>query len=487
MRRLICALIVLAAARPGLAQQATPDSGDAAPDTLAVAARSAPAETAPARTPAAEAVPRIRRNYFVPVLDIVAFDVLVNRVGARFIDRPTYDVSSASIRKNLHRRWVIDNDPFSINQFMHPYQGAMYHGFARSAGLAFWESLVYTSAGSAMWEIAGETSIPSRNDQIASGIGGSFLGEPLFRMADLVLEKANGLPGFWRGLTAAIISPAVGFNRLAYGGRFEGVLPSRSPAFFTRVQVGAMGTATLQKSVTQAITRTEAVADFSIDYGLPGNANYDYRRPFDYFNFQFTASSANRFENIFTRGLLAGKDYGSGAASYRGVWGLYGTYDYVAPQIFRVSSTAFALGTTLQKRMSGTSALQSTLLAGVGYGAAGTIRGTETRDYHYGITPQVLVANRLIAGDRAAFELTLRDYYVSSSGSTEHNGTENVMRADALFTFRLHTHQAMSVRYIWSRRAAAYPDVGNVVQSRGSVGLFYTYLSRGSRFGAVDW
>jgi hypothetical protein len=152
-----------------------------------------------------------------------------------------------------------------------------------------------------------------------------------------------------------------------------------------------------------------------------------------------------------------------------------------------VSSTAFALGTTLQKRLSGSSALQSTLLSGVGYGAAGTIHGTGTRDYHYGLTPEMLVANRFIAGDRAAFDLTLRDYYVSSMASTEHRGSENIMRADALFTLRFHTHQAMSVRYIWSRRAATYPDLGDVIQSRGSVGLFYTYLSRGSRFGAVDW
>jgi hypothetical protein len=44
----------------------------------------------------------------------------------------------------------------------------------------------------------------------------------------------------------------------------------------------------------------------------------------------------------------------------------------------------------------------------------------------------------------------------------------------------------VSVRYIWSRRAAAYPDLGDVVQSRGSVGLFYTYLG-GMHFGTVDW
>jgi len=31
---------------------------------------------------------------------------------------------------------------------------------------------------------------------------------------------------------------------------------------------------------------------------------------------------------------------------YRGAWGLYGLYDYIAPQTFHVSSTAAALGTT---------------------------------------------------------------------------------------------------------------------------------------------
>lgn len=458
------ALITLAIPSAGLAQ-------DAAPDELAVAAP-APAEA----------------DHFVPIFDVVLFDFLLNRYDKRFFDPGTFDVNAASIRRNLHSSWVLDSDPFSTNQFMHPYQGAMYHGFARSAGLNYWEALGYTFAGSLLWEIAGETTTPSRNDQIASGIGGSFLGEPLFRMANLVLEQSEHLhlPRFWREFAAAVIAPSTGFNRLAYGGRFKAVLPSRNPAFFTRVQFGAMGTASVQRSLTQSITRNEAVADFAIDYGLPGNAKYVYRRPFDYFNFQFTASSANHFENIFTRGLLAGRDYGSGAASYRGVWGLYGTYDYVAPQIFRVSSTAFSLGTTLQRRISPSSALQTTALAGVGYGAAGTINGSGTRDYHYGLAPQLLVSNRLIAGDRAAFELTLRDYYVSGIASTERNGSENIARADALFTLRFRSHQAMSVRYIWSRRAAAYPGAGDVIQSRGSVGLFYAYLG-GSRFGAVDW
>jgi len=76
---------------------------------------------------------------------------------------------------------------------------------------------------------------------------------------------------------------------------------------------------------------------------------------------------------------------------------------------------------------------------------------------------------------------------VSSIASTEHRGSENVARGEALFSYRFQKHQAASVRYVWSRRAASYPDVGQiVVQSRGSFGLFYTYLG-GEHFGAVTW
>ena len=447
--------------------------------TLSMQLRASAQEEAPPTSPP------IRANYVVPAFDIVLFDFLVNRYGERFIDHGTYDVSRESIRRNLQSPWVLDSDPFSTNQFLHPYQGAIYHGLARSAGLSYWASLGYTFAGSMLWEIAGETTLPSRNDQVATGIGGSFLGEPLFRVASLVLESKR-LPRFWRELTAAVVSPPTEFNRLAYGGRFDGTFPSHDPSFFARLQFGAMGTASVQKSLTQPIARNEAVADFSIDYGLPGNPNYVYRRPFDYFNLQFTASSADRFENIFTRGLLAGRAYGVDPSSYRGVWGLYGTYDFVSPQVFRVSSTALALGTTFQRSFSKSTALQSTLLAGVGYGAAGTIHGSGTRDYHYGVAPQALAATRFVVRDRVDLDLTLRDYYVSGLASTEHNGSENIARADALITVRLARHHAVSARYIWSRRAAAYLDLGDVVQSRGSVGLFYTYLS-GSHFGIVDW
>src|SRR5438067_11503179 len=105
---------------------------------------------------------------------------------------------------------------------------------------------------------------------------------------------------------------------------------------------------------------------------------------------------------MFTRGLLAGRDYGADADRSRGIWGLYGSYDYVAPQIFRVSSVALSVGTTLQRRIGASRAIQSTVLAGVGYGASGGVVSPDSTDYHYGLTPQVLGALRFIPGDRVA-------------------------------------------------------------------------------------
>jgi len=110
---------------------------------------------------------RGHKSYILPAVEIMAMDAAVNLAGRLLLDPASFEVTPASIRRNLRGPWVVDDDPFQINQFGHPYQGAMYHGIARSNGLSYWPSVAYTFAGSALWEIPGETTPPSRNDQIA--------------------------------------------------------------------------------------------------------------------------------------------------------------------------------------------------------------------------------------------------------------------------------------------------------------------------------
>jgi hypothetical protein len=426
-----------------------------------------------------------RKSYVIPALEIVGFEVLLNQINRHSGNGADYRSNLSTIRHNLHHSWVVDSDPFKTNQLGHPYQGSMYHGFARSAGLGYWESLAYTFAGSALWEIAGENTPPSRNDQAASGIGGTFLGEVLFRLSNLVLEHEN-IPPFWRELGAAVVSPSTGLNRLAFGDRFKTVFPSHDPVYYSRLQIGFSGSAQNEAGTsTTKLKRSEALVDYSMDYGLPGKPGYTYTRPFDYFSFQATASSANGAENLMTRGLLVGKDYEFGA-NYRGVWGLYGSYDYIAPQTFRVSSTALSLGTTGQWWLSDSIALQGTALSGIGYAAVGTTHSTANNDYHYGLAPQALLALRLIFGERASLDLTGREYFVSRVAAAARGGHDNIARLDASFTVRVHERHGVAIRYLLNRRDAFYPDVGDSSQTRGTIGIFYTFLGH-ERFGAVDW
>jgi hypothetical protein len=102
-----------------------------------------------------------------------------------------------------------------------------------------------------------------------------------------------------------------------------------------------------------------------------------------------------------SRGLLVGTDYAVGS-NYRGVWGLYGSYDYtMSPQTFRISSTALARHDRAVVAAKWPS--RRTALGGVGYGAAAPSMG-KANELPRGSTPQALVA-MVIFGERGALDL----------------------------------------------------------------------------------
>jgi hypothetical protein len=434
--------------------------------------------TACATTPQiVETSPPPKPDYVVPALEIVAFDAALQAFDRAVLnDSGAFSVTRASIRRNLRATWVVDDDVYEINQIGHPYQGSMYHGFARSAGLNYWASSAYTFAGSLLWEIAGETSRPSINDQIASGIAGSFLGEALFRTANLLIDKSDNRPGFGRMLLVLFVSPPTAANRALFGGRFDRVVPTRDPMYDARIQAGA--------------SRDETMVDLSIDYGLPGTPTYEFRRPFDNFTVHAILSSTSLLESLMTRGLLAGQDYARGQA-LRGVWGLYGSYDYLSPELFRVSTTALSVGTSVHSWLSDRVALQGSALGGVGYAAAQVLpNSTSGREYHYGVAPQGSVSMRLVAADRVALDVSAREYYVSSIGGLDGNGRDTITRADASIGVRVHKRSAITVRYLVTSRSVSGPAAPNSgpaqTLSRRSLAVFYTLLGPG-HFGAVDW
>jgi hypothetical protein len=442
----------------------------------------------PTEDPAPAAAAAAAADYRLPAAEILAFQFLLNRTNRYFGEgRDDYRVSGASIRRNLRSSWGTDRDPFLVNQLGHPYQGAIYHTIARSTGHDYWTSLGYAFAGSAVWEIAGEQTRPSRNDQIASGIGGTFLGEALFRMSSLILEKGAGLPPFWREVAAAAVSPATGFNRLAFGERHGRIFSSRDAAYFSRMQVGYAHSVSRHVGGSSAdFEPNEAQLDFAIDYGLPGKGGYTYRRPFDYFSFQTTASSANGIESVFTRGLLLGAPYEIGP-DFRAVWGLYGSFDYIAPQTFRVSSTGVSIGSTGQWWLGQRLSLQGTAMLGLGYAAVGTTHGPrDERAYNYGVAPRALLALRLTHAETVSLDVTVREFFVSNVASGTAGGRDNIVRGDASVTYRLARRHGVSVRVSGIRRDASFDGGGTRRQSQATIGVFYTLLGQ-DLFGVDDW
>jgi hypothetical protein len=331
---------------------------------------------------------------------------------------------------------------------------------------------------------------------ITTGQAGSLLGEALYRMADLVLkDRPAGKAARWHEYLADVISPPRALNRRLLGERFRAQLDDSTPATSWQVRLGATLDAVAHDySAPVTLLNRDATAEFWMSYGLPGKAGYAYTRPLDYFDFELSAlsNSSNPVENVMIRGLLKGAKTAETSNS-RGIWGLYGSYDYISPFLFRVSSTAASLGTTRQYWIVPGLALQGTMLGGVGYGAAGsttvipsTPTNAEIRDYHFGVTPQALLTLRFIAGDRVMLDMAGREYYVSGLGSDDVHGSETIFRGNVGVNVRLVGGHALGVRFVQSTRDARYGTLPSKRFSEGTVTIAYSFLGA-DQFSAVKW
>ena len=409
------------------------------------------------------------KSHIIPALEIPAFVVALNLFN-RIVDphktkegKHAYSTNLSTTWEHLREQnWHYDRDSFEVNQFGHPYEGATFYGFARSTGSSFWQSYVFSHMGSFLWEMAGETSRPSVNDLFTTGNAGSFLGEALFRMSNLVLEDGGARPSTKHELAAALISPPTAINRLAFGERFKSVFPSHQPVTFWQLYAGG----SVDSHASMKEHDQNLVAGFNMSYGMPGKPGYTYTRPFDYFDFNLglRTETDNVLETVTVRGMLAGDEYGIGDV-YRGIWGLYGSYDYLSPQLFRISSVA----------------LQGTLMGGLGFGAAGTEVEPVDRFYYYGATPQAELFLNLLFGDRTMLDLAARGYHVSGSSMDQ-----TVLRGDAGVTVRISGNHGVSLRYSESFRDMESQLPGPKHLSEGTVYLLYTFLSN-PRFGATEW
>jgi hypothetical protein len=261
--------------------------------------------------------PENNKNYIKPLWDIAKFNLLVWAFDRYVLKGVWTNISFQSISDNLKTGLIWDYDDFGTNQFGHAYHGAMYHSIARSQGMSFLESSIYTLLGSLAWEFFWEAEYPGKNDNYFSTFGGIHLGEALYRMANLVsYENATG---FQRTLGKALqifVNPIVGITGSS-GKDFESGNPGRDHDFDFRLPLGAYHSSDDQFIMFIA-TR------FEYKDGIQNDGSK--LRPYDWFSFDARIGINDqgfRDPEVSTYGVLFGKKFQNGCA------GLFGLFDYV--------------------------------------------------------------------------------------------------------------------------------------------------------------
>jgi hypothetical protein len=204
----------------------------------------------------------------------IAEDLVINLLGNGYWRLWGPDSEAAyftldSMRANLNPRvWDFEagqgGDTFFVNQFLHPYAGAVYFASARSNNFNFYSSIFSSIFGSLSWEALGETDSPAASDLINTGGGGIVLGEILHRLY-LELDK-GGIAG---KIGATVLSPP---DRITAAIRGYGPEPGPSNIYDASLAFGFSWLNTrFSESGDEILSWNRPAAFFEIDlvYGDP--------------------------------------------------------------------------------------------------------------------------------------------------------------------------------------------------------------------------
>jgi Domain of unknown function (DUF3943) len=367
------------------------------------------------------------RRLAVPAAETVATQ-LVMMEWSRWVGiAPWSHVTADSVERNLNGRWVLDRDGFYVNQFGHPYQGTFPFTAARSAGLGFWGSAPFTVGASLLWEVAGETTAPSLNDQVTTTVSGIVLGEMLYRFAGALYGEG----GAFNEALAFLLAPWGAVNHRVLGtAQVVHAPPSRWQL--------AAGGATYTGPGPSGGGTPLPWGGLSILYGVPGREGLELDDPFDHFSLETSwTASEQPAATVLARGVLAGTTFDADVAA--GLYGLYLSFDLDTPPGHRISTTALGFGGSARRDLGRGLALEGDAIASaVLLGAAGAVdRGPDGqgRDYRFGPGQQALLAVRLLAGKRASAGLSLRQYLLFASDGEP--GSELLLHGAATASIRL--------------------------------------------------
>jgi Domain of unknown function (DUF3943) len=429
----------------------------------------------------------------VPAAEALAFHFALLGFSNLITRQSFAAISADSIASHFdgRRPWTLDTDYFLTNQFGHPYQGNLAFTAARSSGLNFWWASLYPFFSSLAWEAFFEVDAPSINDQITTTLGGIFLGEVFFRSALMLLE---GTPNPVQRVLSALLDPVGTANRRLFDGQYSASDVDLAPPFWGELEAGATVTSVLGLAniINVPLLRQGPQGQLygEVIYGLPGNPAFRYRFPFSHFSISAGTSFPGvvSHANLYIRGLLVGGQLGNASGSLRGVWGVFGLYDFASNSYLRVSSVGLGLGTTFQWQLSRSVFLQGTFLAGgVPYGSAGDLGLDENvaRNYHVGAGAQFIGELRLLHVNAGILKLQVRNWVLAGAYVEPLGGLEVITYVTPSLTVKLAEHFGVVLDLpIGTRRANFTGQTRDVRVGAAGIRIALAYFTDGS-MGAV--
>jgi hypothetical protein len=275
-----------------------------------------------------------RRRFWTAAGEVALFEAIPWAYG-RYIGHYDYSyISMDTVRENFRRGFGYDPDTFEVNQSSHPYHGGLFFNSARENGFGYWESGVFTLAGSLIWEYFMENTRPSTNDLVNTTLGGMTRGETAHRISAMIRDnQATGTNRVIREIAAGVINPAALLNRLLRGEAFK-QFDNASDRFPTLVFLSTdLG---YRRFTGGSPHPNQWIASVSFLYGNPFEG--DIHRPFDSFYVGIDASSPGGvlFTRIEQRGILKGWELTERTDRVRHIFGLAQEYEYLnnASQVF---------------------------------------------------------------------------------------------------------------------------------------------------------
>jgi len=419
-----------------------------------------------------------QKAYLLALGEVIGIDAAI--WGFDYLSgKPYAKISADSIADNFDKGWIIDTDDFWANSLMHPIHGNLTYNAARSLGLNFYESCLYSFIGSLVWEQFAEIQPPSMNDQVNTPFGGSMVGESMYRMYRLILDSGGYNPSAWRQFFGFLINPMAGLNRLFFGDKFRGelMLPA---SWLGEFRFGM---------VLWGSDRTKAAGseDFDVGpwgsvsahifYGIPGTPGLSLRKPFDHFELQGSLSltsdiTAKATSSLIVRGLLLGETLGEDGES--GLWGLFTSYDFIAPEVFRVQGFGLGPGIMYVKQWDWFTLYSNGLVEVLPWSGGGSTEPLGVRDYHYGPGGDIELEFRGHFSDRVIVRLEGRAYWIT--GAYTRGQSENILYGKLETTVRIWDIHGVSAVLDWSHRQAQYFNQPDIWMRASAFSLYYTLM-----------